>query len=198
MRAQFSNDAVLIRHLKKGDEAAYTYLVDTHHHRLCVFANSLINDHFQAEDIVQNVFLNIWRKKKQLKDDFNLKSFLTRSVYNEFIDQYRKNQSLLSLEKKYIEALNFIIEDKNPEEFERLLILVKSEIQNLPPRCKEVFMLSKQEGLTNIEISEYLKVSVKTVEAQITKAFSLLRGKLGDKMEALLFLLFGKRNPLLS
>jgi RNA polymerase sigma-70 factor (ECF subfamily) len=68
---------------------------------------------------------------------------------------------------------------------------VKLEIENLPPKCKQTFLLSKQEGLTNMEIAEYLNVSIKSVEAHITKAFSILRKKVGDKMNGILFLLFG-------
>ncbi|MEO1011885.1 MAG: RNA polymerase sigma-70 factor [Bacteroidota bacterium] len=187
----------MIRQLKNGDEAAYTYLVDTHHQRLCTFANSLVNDHYQAQDIVQNVFMGLWKKRKGLPEDFNIKSFLSRSVYNEFIDQYRKNQSLLALEKKYIEALHLVIEDNDPEAIAQLMTLVKEEIVALPPKCKEVFVLSRQEGLTNIEISEYLKISIKTVEGHITRAFSILRKKIGDKTEILLFLLFGSNRKLI-
>lgn len=186
----------MIKRLKNGDETAYAYLVDTHHHRLCAFANSLVNDNFHAQDIVQNVFMGLWKKRKDLPDDFNIKSFLSRSVYNEFIDQYRKNQSVLALEKKYIEALDLVIEDKDSEATEQLMAIVKREIVTLPPKCKEIFILSRQEGLTNIEISEYLKISTKTVEGHITRAFSILRKKVGDKTDILLFLLFGSSRKL--
>ena len=191
MEKTFSNSIFLIRRLKNGDEAAYTYLVDTHHQRLCTFANSLVNDSHQAQDIVQNVFFGLWKKRRGLPDDFNIGSFLSSSVYNEFIDQYRKKQSILTLEKKYIEALQLVNEEKDSETIEQLVSIVKEEIMTLPPKCKKVFVLSRQEGLTNIEISEYLKISIKTVEGHITRAFSILREKVGDRTEILLFLLFG-------
>ena len=192
----FFNNKFLIKRLKNGDEAAYAYLVDTHHHGLCTFANSLVNDSFQAQDIVQNVFLALWKKRNSLPEDFNIKSFLSRSVYNEFIDQYRKNQSLLALEKKYVDALNLVVEDEDPQAIARLMNIVKKEIVTLPPKCREVFVLSRQEGLTNIEISKYLKISTKTVEGHITRAFTILRKKVGDKTDMLLFLLFGQRKTL--
>jgi RNA polymerase sigma-70 factor (ECF subfamily) len=78
---------------------------------------------------------------------------------------------------------------------QRVINVVNKEIQNLPPKCKEVFILSKKEGLTNIEIAEHLDVSIKTVEAQITKAFSILRSSLEKKIKSFLFLLFGKKIP---
>ena len=191
MDISFINDPALINALKKGDSKAYTFLVNNYHHKLCMYAFSLTNNHDLSEDIVQNVFMGIWKQRQKLKDDFVVKSYLYRSVYNEFIDQYRKQKSVLALEKKYIDALSTIVEQEDESSLERLINLVKQEIENLPPKCKRTFLLSKQEGLTNIEIAEYLNVSIKSVEALITKAFSLLREKVGDKMNGILFLIFG-------
>ena len=69
--------------------------------------------------------------------------------------------------------------------------MVKQEIENLPPKYKQTFLLSKQDGLTNIEIAEFLNVSTKSVEAHITKAFSILRKTVGEKVNTVLFMLFG-------
>jgi len=93
-----------------------------------------------------------------------------------------------------MDALSFIVEEEDEKSLERLIKLVKKEIQNLPPKCKQIFLLSKYEGLTNIEIAEYLNISTKSVEGHITKAFSILRKTLGDKVNALLFLLFSVKN----
>jgi RNA polymerase sigma-70 factor (family 1) len=187
MRDKFKEDKILIEYLKKGDEQAYTYLTNKYFHLLCVFANSLVRNNFQSEDIVQNVLLNIWKKKSKLNDDINIKNFLLRSVKNEFIDQYRKKKSTHALEKIYIETLDFAIDKNEYETIERMAKILKLEIQNLPPKCKEIFILSKQEGLTNLEISEYLKINIKTVEAQITKAFRIIRTKIDGNIDALLF-----------
>jgi RNA polymerase sigma-70 factor (ECF subfamily) len=192
----YNDNNVLIDALKNGDEKAYAYLIDTYHHKLCVYANSLVKNIYSAEDIVQNVFIKVWEQRTRLKSDHALKSFLYKLVYNEFIDLYRKNQSLFSLEKSYYDALNSIVFEDDSESFQRVLNVVNKEIQNLPPKCKEVFILSKKEGLTNIEIAEHLDVSVKTVEAQITKAFSILRTSLEEKIKNVLFLLFGKKKKL--
>ncbi|WP_299671620.1 RNA polymerase sigma factor [uncultured Polaribacter sp.] len=196
MKVDFSNNIKLINSLKKGDETGYTFLVKSYHKRLCVYACSLNNDPDLSEDIVQNVFMSIWKNRSKLKDDFSVKSYLYSSVYNEFIDQYRKQKKVFTLEKKYIDALTYIIEEDDEKSLDRLMKIVKIEIENLPAKCKQTFLLSKQEGLTNIEISEYLKISVKSVEAHITKAFKILRKTLGDKIEGILFLLFGSNHSL--
>ena len=181
----------LINGLKNGDSKAYSLLVDTYHNRLCVYAYQLTNDADYAKDIVQNVFINIWRIRLKLKDDFAVKSYLYKSVYNEFLNQERNRVHAIPLDKKNIDALSSILEEEDEKSLDRLMNLVKREIENLPPKCKQTFLLSKQEGLTNIEISEYLNVSIKSVEAHITKAFSILRKTVGNKMEGVLFLLFG-------
>ena len=104
-----------------------------------------------------------------------------KSVYNEFIDQYRKNKPVIYLEKKYFEAIDLVV-DIEPEELEGLIKLMNAEIENLPSKCREIFLMNKKEGLTHTEISEYLNISIKTVEGHITRAFKILTEKLGTKM----------------
>ena len=191
MKVIFKNDVNLIKSLKKGQPEAYTFLVDVYHHKLSVYAYGLTKDSNLSEDIVQNVFVYLWKNRLKLKDNFSVKKYLYRSVYNEFIDYYRKRKSVVALEKKYIDALSLVVEEEDENSLEKLVALVKQEIENLPPKCKQTFLLSKQDGLTNIEIAEYLNVSIKSVEAHITKAFSILRKTVGGKMDGVLFLLFG-------
>ena len=198
MKTVYKNDIDLIKSLKKGDEFGYTHLVKTYHHKLCVYALSLTNNDDSAEDIVQNVFMSIWKNRLKLKEEFVLKSYLYKSVYNEFIDQYRKQKNVITLEKKYIDALTYIVEEEDEKSLERLMKIVKKEIENLPPKCKQIFLLSKEEGLTNIEIAEHLNVSIKSVEAHITKAFKILRTTLGHKVEGILFLLFGIKKKMIT
>ncbi|WP_299436169.1 sigma-70 family RNA polymerase sigma factor [uncultured Maribacter sp.] len=196
MKNPYSDNIQLIKALKLGDSKAYTFLVDAYHHKLCVYAFSLANDKDLAEDIVQNVFIRVWKKRNNLKSEFSINGFLYKSVYNEFIDEYRKNRPVFRLEKKYIDALSIIVEDYDSHSIDNMITIVKKEIKNLPPKCKEVFLLSKEEGLTNIEIAEYKEISIKSVEAHITKAFLILRQTVGDKMNGILFLLFGKPKSL--
>ncbi|PCJ91967.1 MAG: RNA polymerase sigma-70 factor [Flavobacteriaceae bacterium] len=191
MKRDFEDNTVLIKQLKKGNEKAYSHLLNCYHHRLCVYADSLINDKDVAEDIVQNVFVRIWEKRNNLKTDFSIKSFLYKSVFNEFIDQNRKRKSVTALEKKYIDALDSIVKEDNAA-LEKLFLMVQKEIQTLPPKCRMIFLLSKKEGLSNIEIAEHLDLSIKTIESHITKAFSILRKKVNGKteMQTFFFLLF--------
>lgn len=192
MQKLFSNQKKLIKHLKKGNSLAYSYLVDLYYKELCNYATSLARDDFKSEDIVQNVIVRMWQQREKLNTNILIKNYLYKSVYNEFIDQYRKDLSISVLEKKYIEVLDSFIEVKEENETKRLITLVEKEIEQLPNKCKETFLLSKKNGLTYREIADYQNVSVNTVEKQMVKAFSILRKKLKDKMTSLLFILFGK------
>ncbi|GAA3605017.1 RNA polymerase sigma-70 factor [Flavivirga amylovorans] len=193
MKNRYLNNETLLKHLKKGDANAFAYIMDTHYDKLCVYATNLTNDPYTAQDIVQNVFLRIWEMHKKLKTNYSINNYLYRSVYHEFIDQYRKNKLLTSLEEEHIKQLNAITQEKDVTEITRLIELVKSEIQNLPPKCKAVFVMSKLEGLTYNEIAEHNKIAVRTVEMHMARAFEIMREKLGDRMESLLFLLFSKK-----
>lgn len=192
MQKLFSNQKKLIKHLKKGNSLAYSYLVGLYYKELCNYATSLARDDFKSEDIVQNVIVRMWQQREKLNTNILIKNYLYKSVYNEFIDQYRKDLSISVLERKYIEVLDSFIEVKEENETKRLITLVKKEIEQLPNKCKETFLLSKKNGLTYREIADYQNVSVNTVEKQMVKAFSILRKKLKDKMTSLLFILFGK------
>ena len=174
---------------------AYSKLVDLYHNMLCVYANELSNDSDLAKDIVQNVLINVWRYRLKLKDDFALKSYLYKSVYNEFLNQNRNRVYVVPLDKKYIDALNTVVEE-DQKSVDKLMKLITQEIENLPPKCKRTFLLSKQDGLSNKEIAEYLNLSTKSVEAHMTKAFSKLRIAVGDKLDGILFLLFGVGNKI--
>lgn len=186
----FSDNSALVDALKNGNSQAYAYLMDAYHKKLCVYAYGLTKDHDKAEDIVQNVMVRIYKKHKLLKAERSLQSFLYKSVYNEFIDQYRKEKMVSPLEKKHMDALIDFVQHED-DDMERLIAIVKHEIGNLPPKCRETFLLSKEEGLSNLEIADYLNISIKSVEAHITKAFSVLRSKIGNKTHLLLFLMFG-------
>jgi|TARA_R110002049_G_scaffold267330_1_gene443607 RNA polymerase sigma-70 factor (family 1) len=186
----FSINSVLISQLEKGNEKAFTYLVENYNHRLCVYANSLVNDPIKAQDIVQNVFIKTWEKRESLKVNLSITGFMYRSVHNEFIDQYRSTKTLLALEKLYMDTLLKFEMEPESEGTEKIMKKVMEAINDLPPKCKEIFILSKREGLDNIEISDYLKISRKTVENQITKAFAILRSKLGKNYETILMVIF--------
>ena len=182
-------DFLFVEKLKKGDYNAYTLLMNNYYKNLCGYANLFTKDPSKSEDIVQNVFVKLWVYRKKIDSNIPIKRYLHKSVYNEFIDQYRKNKSVISLEEKHLKAINTVI-DNNSFDIEKLMTRVNDEIEKLPEKCKRVFILNKKEGLTHDEIAEYLQISIKTVEGHITRAFKILNQKLGKKIKSILIILF--------
>ncbi|MCK0131561.1 RNA polymerase sigma-70 factor [Flavobacteriaceae bacterium F08102] len=191
MAIDFSNNQTLVENLRNGREDAFAYLMDTYHKKLCVYAKSLCRDVYLAEDIVQNVFLSVWEKRQKLKEVYTIQSYLHQCVYNEFINQHRKKTSLITIEKEHFKTLNTVLNEEDTSELPKLIELVKREIQDLPPKCKQIFIMGKQEGLTYSEIADHLNISFRTVENQMSKAFTIIRKKVGDKIHTILWLLFG-------
>ena len=182
-------DFVFVEKLKNGDNNAYTLLMNDYYKNLCGYANLFTKDPSKSEDIVQNVFVKIWIYRKKIDPNIPIKKYLYKSVYNEFIDQYRKNKPVISLEEKYLKVIDTIIDD-NSLDIEKLMMNVNREIDKLPEKCKRVFILNKKEGLTHDEIAEYLQISTKTVESHITRAFKILNQKLGNKIKSILIIIF--------
>ncbi|MDO6518057.1 RNA polymerase sigma factor [Zobellia uliginosa] len=188
-------DVFLIERLKNGEEEAFIYLVDHYNRRLYGYALTLTNNHALAEDILQNVFLRTWEQRKKISITASLQNYLFKSVHNEFINQYKKKRSTMVLEQKYFNALEKATAAHDDISLEKVISKIKREIENLPPKCKEVFLLSRNEGLTNLEIAHHLNVSIKTVEAQITKAFSTLRKELATEYKSMFFVLYPVTRP---
>jgi RNA polymerase sigma-70 factor (ECF subfamily) len=170
------NNKKLIKALKKNDPLAWQQAVNEFSDNLYAYAMSLCSNHEMASEIVQQVFVNTYEGKHKLNPEYSLKSFLYRSAFNKFIDMYRKKKSMSALHEQYY----FLLEQLTSNEIDLSdkLKLMNLKIESLPSRTKEIFCLSKQNGLSNVEISETLNISLKTVEGHITKAFKLLRNEL--------------------
>jgi RNA polymerase sigma-70 factor (ECF subfamily) len=165
-----------INKLQKGDEAAFKELVEKYSDALFGYALTLSGNHHTANDIVQEVFISTYEYRKKLNHKYSIESFLYKSTHNKFIDLYYKNKSRSKLHEQYRLILNQLL--INPQENRLMLEKMRREIENLPKKIKDIFVLSKTNGYTNLEISETLGISVKTVESNITKAYKILKKKL--------------------
>lgn len=126
----------------------------------------------------------------------DIKSYLYKSVYNSFLDSVRKEKTL----NKNLEDLRYRllveINDEDQEILDARLKLLKQEIEKLPEKCREIFILNKYDSLKYQQIAEKLNISINTVENQIGKAYKILRLKLVTKNYLTLFLgLIFKRKP---
>lgn len=165
------------------DKIAFKTLFDDHYRPLCNFAYRITGDIDQAEDIVQDVYVKLWNNKEMLQKDKNVRSFIYTMVRNHALEIVRRegigariNKEILYL---HTEETEDMIDDEEIEKY-RLIDKIYVSIRQLPPKCGEVFTLSKVNGLTYTQIAERLDISVKTVENHIGKALKLLREMLAE------------------
>ncbi|MEZ4720514.1 MAG: RNA polymerase sigma-70 factor [Flavobacteriales bacterium] len=179
MRALRSNtteltDDELIRFVAQGKEQAYHELFERYWERLFSISLRITKDEEIAKDVVQEVMLSIWTRRETLKVD-RAEAYLSRSA---------KLQSLKMLRDSHQERFETLFEMDIPEspgqqiELNELQDAVSKSIEELPERCREVFLLSRNEQLTNAQIAEKLNISQRTVETHISNALSHLKDKL--------------------
>jgi RNA polymerase sigma-70 factor (ECF subfamily) len=175
-----SEDKKLIEHLKKGDLHAFDALYRKYSNKLLFFTLGYLNINEDAEDLVQEVFLTIWRKHKKLNENHSFKSYLFTITYNSIKKYYRKK----GIEKKHLnqflenadEAINPILSEI---EYKELTLKVNEIVQTFPERRKEIFKLSREAHLSNQEIADKLNITKKTVENHLTTSLKTLREQLG-------------------
>ena len=140
---------------------------------LGMYALRIVDDADVAEDMVQEAFLNTWERLEGGLEISNFKAFMYRSVRNECISY------LSSLKEKVGEEF---IPEAGEEEIDTSFrdARIWKAIDELPEKCREIFLMSKRDGYSNEEIADELGISIKTVKNQMTKAFSHLRKALGD------------------
>ena len=140
---------------------------------LGMFALRLVEDAEIAKDLVSDAFTKAWQKIEEDHEFENFQGYMYRSVRNECISYLRTKKEKVSLEN--IPE----IDEETIDTSERDAKIWKA-IDELPEKCRQIFLLSKRDGLSNEEIAVHLGISIKTVKNQITKAFSRLRESLSS------------------
>lgn len=167
---------MLITSLREGDEAAFATVYKKYYGPLLNNAFKKTNDVGLAEDLVQEVFLQLYTKKDITT---SIEGYLFTSLRNKIISNWRKALSrdkyVAALAQKPQQTTNDISWDIELKEIKTAL---STEIAKLPPKCRKVFILSRKYQLSNKEISERLNISVNTVEQHMRKALRLLRANL--------------------
>ena len=171
-------DRELLLRIQAGDEGAYDSVFRTWYPVLVRVATALLREVDAAEEVAQDVMLELWRRRHLLDTDVSLRAYLLRSIRNRSLNHLRhlrvRRQSEAEIEATY----NAPLGSDQPVVAKELSDAVQAAIRELPPRCREVFELSRVHGLRYAEIAEALEISQKTVEAQMGKALKLMRQRL--------------------
>ena len=171
-------DSELLDRLRRDDRAAFDEIFRAWYSRLVGFGETILNDRAEAEEVVQDVMLGLWRARHTLSSGSSPQAYLFRATRNRALNQIRhrkvqqRKAHLLEVEDS-VPALG----DAGLAERE-IRQALDAALNQLPPRCREVFELSRNQGLSYNEIAETLEISVKTVEAQMSKALRVLRERL--------------------
>lgn len=164
---------------------------------LCNYAYSILNDLDIAEDIVQDSFVKIWDKKKDLAGTDNIRFYLFSVVRNGSLTKLsnQKKQRFEVLSEAYQMADNSSTPGGEKEETKDLQQLINEALQLLPPKCREVFILCRISRLSYLEVAATLDISVKTVENHMGKALKIIRQFAKEnKLYLFLLIIFFMRN----
>lgn len=186
-------DKELLLGIRNDNMVSFDTLYRKYSRKIFKFAFSMLKSVEDSENIVQDVFLNLWLNRHRIEKDSSVKYYLFTITYNSSISVLRKKLS----ESKFVEYLNTLPDSENNAvnleiEYNDLVNRLNAIVKSLPSRQKEVFQLHKIEGLKYQEISDKLNISVNTIENHMSSALRTIRKKLGAAsfLPSLFFFLF--------
>lgn len=157
-----------------SDVGAFEVVFKKYYNPLCIYVNSILHDSDQSEEIVQDFFYNYWKNRKQIGIRLSLKSYLYQSVRNSAL-QYLRHKKIEHKHADYVLKsvdIGFNADLVENKEFEQV---ITDAFENLPERSKQIFSLSRYDGLKYKDIASSLSISVKTVEAEMSRTLAVLR-----------------------
>jgi RNA polymerase sigma-70 factor (ECF subfamily) len=170
----------LIRKIRTGDEMAFEELFRLFYEALCRYAQNMVNEPELAEEIVQEMFVQLWEKRQSLDFHTGIRPYLYKAVHNRCLNQIQ-HQKVRILHQQ--EVLNTNSETEQPAsraEFSELKERFNQALLKLPEECRKVFKLSRENEFSYREIADFLGISIKTVENQMGKALRIMRDELKD------------------
>lgn len=178
MVANITNDISLLRQIREGNEDAFKSLFETYFTPLCRFIYLHLDDKNVAEELAMDIFIYLWENRETFQIQLSLKAYLFQAAKNKCLNELRKKKETVGLDGVEVSTINTSVSTLETEELYRL---IQEAVFSLPDKCRNIFVLSRSENLTNQEIARRLNISVKTVEGQITTALKKIKKFLGDQ-----------------
>lgn len=177
--------------LRADDSAAFTELYNRYWKKLLVKAYARLNDYGEAEETVQDIFINLWNRRQGLALQFSFTTYINAALRYEILSRAAEATSIqhIPLEEVGLKALHHLRTADQLFEAEELQAEITKAVDGLPEKCRLVFRLSRDEGLSSRQIGQELGIAEKTVEAHLTKALKTLR----DALLRMIFLLQQKQ-----
>ena len=177
-----NKDQKLLSRLKKSDKNSLRDLFKKYHQSLFNFVLYRVKDEVIADDIVQDTFLRVWKHRNSIKPNQSFFSYIAKISNNLCMDYFR-HENVKLRHQEHIPQLTQSGADNPAIQYESKILedKIHSIVNNsLPEKCREIFILSRVNGLANQDIAELLEVSRRTVENQLYRALKVLRSKLKD------------------
>ena len=187
----------LLAKLKSGDLVAFEKFYIEFHPKLFAFSRKFIDDIETAKDILQEVFFDFWEKRNVVDIRTSVQSYLFRMLHNRCLNYIRDQK----IHQKYVDYTEVKLKeaelaffDNDSENHTSIFFLemetiLEKSIQSLPESCRQIFHLSRKDGLTNKDIADQLHISLRTVENQIYRALKIIREDMKDYLPLLPFVL---------
>ncbi|MEI8224495.1 MAG: sigma-70 family RNA polymerase sigma factor [Bacteroidota bacterium] len=175
------DDKLFINKLKHGEVLSFDNIFKKYHKKVYYFAISYLKNKEEAEDVVQEVFMNLWKYKDQINEYYVFSKYLFKITFNATCKRFRK----LASDKKHLEEAlkNISIEDNSTIldiEYDNLLETANRLIQELPSRQRNILILSIEEHLSTEQIAQKMKISKKTVNNYLAMAKTSLKKTFAD------------------
>ena len=168
-------DQDLVALLKQSDQAAFTEVYNRYWKKMFVLAGKKLDDLDEAKEVVQEIFIRLWERREEIVLDGSLASYLSVSVKYRIINRLDKHY----IRRNYLDNLPASAEVDNSTqewlEFEEVKERLAKLVSDLPEKCRLVFVMSREQGMSHKQIAEELDISEKTVEAHLSKATKTLR-----------------------
>ncbi len=185
------SDHEIVSRLQKSDEEVFKHLFDVHYKTLVVSANQILKDETASKDAAQEVFIQLWKSREKLSSNMHFSSYLKRGVINRAINILKSRRHHMGSGDT---PLTFALsKDQNPLEVledTELKQVIYQAIDQMPDKCREVFMLCRIDQRPHKEIAALLDISTKTIENQMTKALKILKKAVAEYRSKTLIILF--------
>ncbi|MDR0413739.1 MAG: RNA polymerase sigma-70 factor [Dysgonamonadaceae bacterium] len=179
---------ILFEEMRKGEIKAFEQLYKTFHPKLFAYARRFILDTETIKDLLQELFSDLWNKKESLHIETSVSAFLFKMLHNRCIDYLRSRAAkdrLPSLSALRLSELQHRYYDIEVDPFHAIFTaeinrIVRKTVEDLPPQVKEIFRLSREQGIKSSEIAASLNLSTRTVEKYLYQTLKILKKRLTD------------------
>ncbi len=172
MNSNINEDRLLWKAIQEGNEIAFKTLFEKYYLFLVQISMKQCGDESIGKDASQDVFVDLWKRKEQIDLSHSIQAYLRKAVVFKTIDYIRKKKNKVH----FLDPtdLSIPVYSQDSLEYNDLTSIINKAVESLPPRCRQIFILSRHEQMSHKEIATELNISTKTIENQITRALKHL------------------------